>query len=140
MVSNQPECAKLLLAAGANANIANTVGERPYDIAVKFGRTQLGMIIEAATSEEGDKIVKVVEEDDSFAEDSAKEDSQGIIQQEEEIKEAKTIKEKGKLEDKEDEESDDEQEGPTNKVEDKQLQEEHGSRLLDKLAPPPESK
>ena len=76
-MSNQPACAKLLLQFGANANITNSVGERPYDIAVKFGRTQVGMVIEAATSEEGDKIVKVIEEDDSFAEDSAQDDSQG---------------------------------------------------------------
>lgn len=76
-MSNQPACAKLLLQFGANANITNSVGERPYDIAVKFGRTQVGMVIESATSEEGDKIVKVIEEDDSFAEDSARDDSQG---------------------------------------------------------------
>ena len=58
VISNQLECAKLLLKYACNANITNSVGERAYDIAVKFGRTQLGMAIESSTNEEGDKVLK----------------------------------------------------------------------------------
>lgn len=58
MVSNQVACAKLLVEYGCNANITNAAGERAYDMAVKFGRQEVGMAVESRTSEEGDKVVK----------------------------------------------------------------------------------
>lgn len=57
-MSNQVDCAKLLIEHGCNANIANAAGERAYDMAVKFGRQDVGMAIEGHTSEAGDKIIK----------------------------------------------------------------------------------
>jgi hypothetical protein len=60
VITDQVEAARILLQYKANPEVRNLEGDRPYDMAAKFAKYEIGKILEEHTSPEGDKVHQTV--------------------------------------------------------------------------------